>query len=1495
MVRHALVIGIPQYDQYLAFPHVMQAPPSAEQVAKILEKEGNFQVERLPKKPDKDEMSGDGVTYAQFNDALGTFLQKASNEDALIYFIGHGFTLQRKLGLDEKKEGFLATSDCQVEFQNERVINQVRGFPLSDFNELINKYTFNSLIVVFDSCYSGLLFESIKSALIENFTSNNNYYLLAACRDFETAKVLSDDKYSVFSGLLIKGLSKENADRNGEISNDLLFDFVCREIKRIQEENKLDKLQSPSRLGLGERIILVKYNQILSTRKEAVCKDEKGEIICPYQGLQAFEKEQKIFFFGRNKQVKEIFGKLNKKPFVAVIGASGSGKSSVVRAGLIPRLNKDSDLIPRLKEDAEWQIIDPIKPGSNPLANLINNFNQVFNYPEELQALNTLNENIAESCIFIIQSLPGSVNYLLLVDQFEELFTVCTDEAERSQFVELITKLSNIPDSRLAIVITMRADFIESCLRYPSLTQLIQAQAIYMPPLVGKDLSDAIEKPASIQGYSFEEGLIEEILQDVANEKGILPLLEFALTQLWEKRDIQNHQLTREQYQALGGVTGALNLHADKIYTYKDFEKESPKQERSEQEKKWIEQIFLRLVQIDYRGKDTRQRQPKLRLLDMAGNNPENREALKQVLEDLVRGRLLVTGEGEQKTDEPNENPLTNSAEETQVIDLAHEALIPDWKKLHDWVEHNRHDRKIREKLTQAANDWENNSKKAEYLVHFESRLEEAKALLEKGFLYPVEVEYVVACMKRYKSQLEQERNLRQAAEQRTRLANSRTRLAIASSIGITLLSLFSSFGALQWRAADRNQIEARVISSKRTFDSNRNTWDALSEALRAGKQLQQSIWFRNDSQLRAEVMEVLAEATYWVRERNHWEGHNSYVNSVSFSPDVQPEDQIIATGGDDGIVKLWHRDGTEIKTKTPLKHCESVFAVSFSPDGQIFASASNDGVVKLWKRDGTFLRELNTKSSNTNEKPSPVWSVTFSPDGQTIATASGDGTIILWNRQGNRQKTWNRKKPAIYSISFSPDGQTIAAASDDTTVKLWNREGKEVLPPLKGHKKSVVQVRFSPDGQTIATASADRKAILWDSKIGTKKFELAGHTRGVVDVVFSPDSKTVATASTDSTIKLWNRNGKLLSTLEGHNDRVNSLSFNKDGTLLASASYDNTVRLWQPNYSYLIPIRHGNRVSVVNFTRDSQKPDSQKLITVDVDNNVSLWKPNGDLLKTWRENRAVYDVSFSPDNQIVAAAKEDGTVTLRNLEGKLLTTLSKHNGLVASVDFSPDGKTIATAGYDPLVKFWNLKGQSQGTLNTHEKRVYSVRFSPDGSTIATASAEGMAKLWNQDKTLRVLLKGHKPNSPILQVSFSPDNRLLATASKDNTAILWNQNGTLLHKLERHAAAVLSVDFQPGNSQTLATASDDRTVKLWTQDGKLITTLIGHRNFVNRLRFSPDGNVLATAGGDNIAILWKEMDNLTLDGLMKRGCSWMQDYPKSHADELANVCDGINP
>ena len=270
------------------------------------------------------------------------------------------------------------------------------------------------------------------------------------------------------------------------------------------------------------------------------------------------------------------------------------------------------------------------------------------------------------------------------------------DEQTR-RFIELLTKVAEISDSRLAIVTTMRADFLEYCLSYESLTRLIQNQAVYMPPLLGAELEEAIAKPAILQGYHLETGLLGAILDDVGKEKDCLPLLQFALTELWEKRDNQKHQLTLEQYQALGGVTGALNRHAEKLYRYKDFQKDLPQEERTAEEQEWIKRIFLRLVRTGEGEKDTRQRQPKAKLLGIAKDNLADGQVINDVLDELIRGRLLVGGE--------------------EGVDLAHEALIEGWQQLNEWRKENRDVRRLAERVEKAYQDWVNHQEDSKYLL----------------------------------------------------------------------------------------------------------------------------------------------------------------------------------------------------------------------------------------------------------------------------------------------------------------------------------------------------------------------------------------------------------------------------------------------------------------------------------------------------------------------------------------------------------------------------------------------------------------------------------------------------------------------------------------------------------------------------------------------------------------------------------------------------------
>jgi formylglycine-generating enzyme required for sulfatase activity/energy-coupling factor transporter ATP-binding protein EcfA2 len=530
------------------------------------------------------------------------------------------------------------------------------------------------------------------------FKEKQDYYLIAACRSQQVA--WEDEEYSLFTAALLKGLSQKEADpKTGEISADRLFDFVSRELR--------GKGQEPIRMGVGRSLILVKYGAQPQVKEVEPLLDEKGELRCPYQGLLAFTKKERPFFFGRKRVVDDIKSKLDRLNFVPLIGASGSGKSSVVLAGLMPWL-----------EELGWQILEPIKPGFKPLTMLESLLLPYFRDDQQLLD-QCINNPASEGLKPLLELFPREHKFLLVVDQFEELFTFALAE-QRDRFIELITQVATIPDSPLAVVATMRADFIEPCLRYDSLRQLIQNNAEYLPDLRGLDLLEAITEPAKLQGYEVTKELLNKILEDIKQEPGFLPLLEFALTQLWQKRDEAEHRLTLDTYEAIGGIVGALNCQADKVYQYRDYEEEKPVKERTEDEKTLIKRIFLNLLQIGDGEKDTRLRQSKAFILSLAGDNQEGQKVLKELIEGkqgLVKGRLLVTGKTER--------------EEEAWVDLAHEALIEKWDNLNLWRNENRQGRELAKQVDKDAKDWQKNNK-SQYYLWSGDKLADAEKVLQE-------------------------------------------------------------------------------------------------------------------------------------------------------------------------------------------------------------------------------------------------------------------------------------------------------------------------------------------------------------------------------------------------------------------------------------------------------------------------------------------------------------------------------------------------------------------------------------------------------------------------------------------------------------------------------------------------------------------------------------------------------------------------------------------
>ncbi len=1159
-----------------------------------------------------------------------------------------------------------------------------------------------------------------------------------------------------------------------------------------------------------------------------------GELpFSPYQGLSAFRQENADFFFGREKFIASLVEAANSNPLVAVIGASGSGKSSVVFAGLIPRLEATEDV----------EIIS-FRPGKNPfdaLAIALSKYCQYLVQGQtevsgetasrlaELEFEVNLRHNETALCHLLknIVDISEYHNLVLVADQFEELYTL-TPEDERYSFLNaLLLAVRSAP--ALTLVLTLRADFLGIVLDYQPMGKALQQYPpLLLTPMDKEELRDAIEKPALKMKVELESGLTSKLINDVGTHPGRLPLLEFALTQLWSKQ--KNWYLTHKAYEEIGGLEKALAKHADEVL--KNLSKE---------EKQRAEKVFIQLVRPGEGTQDTRR---------VATRNEVGKENW-GLVKRLADERLVVTGWDE--------------IEKIETVEIVHEALIREWGTLREWIEANREFRIWQERLKQEMRDWENSKQNSEALLRG-TRLAVAEDWYKQrgDELTPRARDFITASIIWRKQEQQKQR-------QRRRL----TTFGLTSGLVVALMLAGNSWWQLQNSA--RSEIKAISESSAALFASNQKL-DALREAIRARRKLQNL--GGTDADTEQMVESTLRRAVYGAVESNVLEGHTGEVKSAVFSPDGN----MLASTSNDKTVRLWKRDGKLLKVLEG--HSAGVSDVAISRDGQI-ASASEDKTVKLWKRDGTFLNleghsavvltvafspDGQTLASASDDQTVKLWrvslkvpvllttlkgheapvnAVAFSPDGNTIASASADKTVKLWKRDGTFLTTVAQHNNTVWDVVISPDGNTIASASADNTVKISNKEGKLPTITLEGHQAPVSGVAFSPDGNTIASASWDNTVKLWN-KDGTLLTTLYGHSDRVWKVTFSRDGKTVASVSTDQTIKFWKLDSALLTTRKGHSAPVIGVAISPDGKMVASASDDGTVKLWTQDSTEAVTLDHKPAVYRVAFS-----PDGNTIASVGVDTTVKLWNKNGILLNTLKGHKdANWGVAFSPDGNTIASAGKDKTVKLWNKNGTELTILTKHQESIWDVAISPDGNTIASASGDKTVKLWKRDGTELTPLKGHTAGVWAVAFSPDGNTIASAGEDKTVKLWKRDGTLLNTLERHQ--SIVFGLAFSPDGKILASASADKTIKLW--------KLETGKLPVL------------------------------LATLNGHSSKVWRVAFSLDGKTLVSASDDKTVILWNLDRVVDLDKVMAYGCDWVRDYLKTNpkvSKSDRTLCNGI--
>ena len=1012
----------------------------------------------------------------------------------------------------------------------------------------------------------------------------------------------------------------------------------------------------------------------------------------PYRGLEKFGPQDAEWFFGRESETQQLIEHLKTACFLAVLGPSGSGKSSVVLAGLVPALQKG-----KLPGSADWPVLI-VTPTEQPLEELAVHLADLVpsgSVGTLLEDLETDEKTLHLTARQALKNAPATQRVLLLVDQFEEVFTLCREEAAREKFFANLLYASGVEGGRTIVVLTMRADFLVKSAQYPELTDRLSTLQFFVTPMVGSQLREAIEQPATRSGLELEPGLADVILGDVEDQPGRLPLLEHALLELWKRRD--GHRLTFKAYHEINGVTGALARTADA--TYESF---------TEPQRTIARRILLQLVQPGEGTNDTRRPAKRSELI----TRPEEAERVDFVLRRLANERLLTIG-WERETAEA-------------VVNLAHEALVRSWPNFQRWIDENRESLRTRARLREAAEEWArlNHDPGALYRG---ARLEQASEWAEEhaNDLNSAERKFLRASRELQKNEL------KAAKKRAVQLRNRLFYLAGALLLAIAMAIAAALFGVRTYQSTIEAERQTRLSLARELAARSLGLLEGDPELSMLLAIEAASITYQMNGGSTSDA-KVALNRTLAIPFRGVLGGNKGWINSASFSPDGMR----IVTASNDGTARLWDLQGNLIVALGG--HTGGVTSASFSPDGRWIVTVGNDGVARLWDADGAFLKVLEGHTDW-------VSLASFSPDGTRIATASGDGTARLWDVEGNLIAALGDHTDTVWSANFSPDGTRIVTASADGTARLWDGEGN-FLTVLEGHTYSVRSATFSPDGTRIATTGCDDRddgglctlqtARLWDSG-GNLLSLFGGHTDWIYSASFSPDGTRIVTASDDGTARLWDGEGNFLTLLQAHTDGVRSASFSPDGMRIVTASNDGTARLWDVEGNLIAALEgHKDRVYSATFS-----PDGARIVTASADGTARLWDGEGRLLGVLMGSTdRMGPVTFSPDGTRIVAVSGIAAPQLWDADGKFLGVLGGHTDRVEWVSFDPDGTRIVTASWDGTARLWDADGNFLDALRGHTGPVWSASFSPDGTRIVTAGGDGTARLWRVWRDIDAML-----------------------------------------------------------------------------------------------------------------------------------------------------------
>ena len=1073
----------------------------------------------------------------------------------------------------------------------------------------------------------------------------------------------------------------------------------------------------------------------------------------PFPGLEAFTESDAGVFFGRDSEISELVELLHPhvpasaRRSIVVTGPSGVGKTSLVQAGLLPRL---------ANRRSKWLVVPAMVPGDAPMDNLARALASASSHADERDVRSALT---ADSCglarvadMLRIELRIPSASVLVVIDQAEELVTTAQAH-ERDVFLETVSE-SLSADRKLWVISTLRSDF---------LTELLSsnyAQLFRTPLTVGAlssaQLVEAIETPAAKAGIRFDPQTLASVMAHETGSGLGLPLLAYILQELYMQVGA-GKIISISAYRALGGVAGALTKQADRV-----------------------------TAELDRAGLDDRVFPTLLKFVTFAGGAPARRRVLRSQLDNpqqviteaFIRARLIVS----------------DAYGSDVILEIAHEAMFQHWAPFRQEIDAHGEELRARADFERWSLDWRESGHQQSYLLQGE-RLKRATRWADNSpdtmASLPLVAEFLDASRRADRATMEQLADsiarTALAAVENDPIYGLLLALTAVSECAVTLLAyralmvclcaskvraVFSGPKVFLWKVAWSPDEHRLAVSSA---DGIAVVWDTSTNSrvcqLNGHTGEVYSLTWSPDSKFLATCS---ADGTARIWRVNDGmvvrviDSHKKVVRDIAWSADGKR----LATASQDRTIKIWNaQDGAE--QLVLAGHDGSVGAISWSPDDRRLASASDDRTCRVW--DAGSGRELFVMRGHTGT----VEAVSWAPDGRRLATASADYTARIWAASdGAELLVLHGHTGLVRDVAWKADGKYVATGSDDTTLRVWDAAEGFATDVVRNGRAGVRGVNWSRSGNRIATSSTDGRTRIIDTSADMESLILR-HGKGLWDVAWSPDGQRIATVQSDSLCVWEARSGKRLLQVDLGIGQLLSVAWSPDSRWLAVSSGDSRAGIWDAGDAALLCSIIGHHDSIRSI---AWSPDGKRLATASKDHTARVWdaEDGKPLLVMKGHMAALAGVAWQPFSQQIATASADRTARIWDAsDGKLLFQLHGHDGTLQDLHWSPDGNRIATASVDRTIRLWDTKdGSMLNVLTGHEDTIRAVEWSPQGDRIATASYDRTARIWDGVSGMEIIVAGaHAHRTECL--SWAPDCNQIVVGGQDRAARIWRTSSEI--------------------------------------------------------------------------------------------------------------------